>query len=245
MNPSNRSTPLRRGASVVQGVYRQRIAALVTLVSVAFGCVLVLPGCHAWPFRQKERTSLITPAMRMAAIREIGPRAEKSDAEEQRDYCEQLATQIQTEPDPIVRRTIQETIAHFEQPLAEQVLLAGLQDDDVDVRLACCRKLGERGKPAAVQALSALVTDAENIDVQLAAVDALGKIESPESIQALAAALENRDPAMQYAGVKALQQVSDEELGNDVAAWRAFAASKSGATDTSSIATKPDERSAY
>ncbi|QDT00305.1 HEAT repeat domain-containing protein [Adhaeretor mobilis] len=218
---------------------------MLTLFSLAMGCVLVLPGCSAWPFRQKERTSLITPAMRMAAIREVGPRAEKSDAQQQCEYCEQLATQIQTEPDPIVRRTIQETIAKFDQPLAERVLLAGLQDDDADVRVACCRKLGERGKPAAVKALSTLVTEAEEIDVQLAAVDALGKIKSPESIQAIALALENRDPAMQYAGVQAMQQVSDENLGNDVAAWRAFAASKLPGTDTGSIATQPENRSVY
>jgi len=50
---------------------------------------------------------------------------------------------------------------------------------------------------------------------------------------------------MQYAGVQALQQVSDEELGNDVAAWREFAASKSPTINASSIASQPGERSAY
>lgn len=224
----------------------------MSLMSLAFAMTAILatfPGCSSWPFRQKERTTLITPGMRMAAIREIGPRAAKVDAQQQRDYCEQLAIQIQTEPDPIVRRTIQETIAEFDQPLAEQVLLAGLSDEDLDVRLACCRKLGERGKPAAIEALGRLVADAEEIDLQLAAVDALGKIKSPESVAALSKALENRDPAMQYAGVQALQQVSEEslrkELGNDVTAWRQYAQSQTGGTDASSIATQPGERKVY
>ncbi|MEQ8838515.1 MAG: HEAT repeat domain-containing protein, partial [Lacipirellulaceae bacterium] len=222
---------------------------LLALASTALALFTATTGCSSWPFRQKERTSLITPGMRMAAIREIGPRASKVDAEQQKEYCEQLAIQIQTEPDPIVRRTIQETIAEFDQPLAEQVLLAGLNDDDLDVRRACCRKLGERGKPAAIEALGRIVAEAEEVDLKLAAVDALGKIKSPESVAALSKALENRDPAMQYAGVQALQQVSDEsvskELGNDVTAWRQYAQTKVGGTDASSIATQPTERKVY
>ena len=193
---------------------------------LALTALVTVVGCATMPWHERERTTVITPKMRMAAIQEIGLRAQDTDIEEQRRLTEQLATQIQTEPDPIVRRTIQEAIGEFSTPLARDVLIAGLQDDDLDVRLACCQQLGKLADTDAVGALStALETDAK-LDVKLAAVDALGKIKSPLSISALSKAVNDRDPALQYAGVQALKSVSGQELGNDVAAWREYAASQ-------------------
>lgn len=160
--------------------------------------------------------------MRMAAVREYGPRARNADAAEQQRLCEQLAQQIQTEPDPLVRQEIQNTVAEFSTPLALKMLLAGLQDDDLSVRLTCCYRLAEKGDPAAIGPLRmALETDSE-LDVRLAAIDALGKIRSTESVTALGVALADRDPAVQYAGVQALKTASGQDLGNDVAAWQQY-----------------------
>ncbi len=186
--------------------------------------VLTLVGCSSLPWQEKERTTIITPRMRMAAIEEIGLRAKGADAEEQKQLTEQLATQIQTEPDPLVRRAIQESVGQMSTPLAQNMLIAGLQDEDLDVRLACCRALGDRTGPGVISALRvALETDAE-LDVKLSAVDALGKIRSPLSVAALSLAVNDRDPALQYASVQALKSISGKDLGNDVAAWRQYAA---------------------
>ena len=94
------------------------------------------------PWQDQERTSIVTPRMRIAAIQEIGARAADVDAEEQQKLTEQLATQIQTEPDPLVRQAIQESVGQFSTPLSQDVLIAGLQDEDLDVRLTCCQMLG-------------------------------------------------------------------------------------------------------
>jgi HEAT repeat protein len=67
----------------------------------------------------------------------------------------------------------------------------------------------------------------EDIDVRLAAADALGKIKSPEAMQALSVALEDRDPAMQYAGVQSMKSISGKDYGPDVQAWRQVAAGQS------------------
>jgi hypothetical protein len=203
-----------------------------------------LTGCQLWPFGDKERTSIITPAHRVAAIREIGPRARDADQADQSRICEQLAQQIRTEPDPIVRKAIQETIAEFQTPLASAVILAGLNDDDRDVRVACCRLLGQRTDPNAIAPLSKLVAEDADIDVRLAAVDALGAMKNPATVSGLAAALKDRDPAMQYAGVQAMQKVSDEKLGNDVEAWRQYAARVTGSESSTAVAAKPDGSSA-
>jgi hypothetical protein len=197
-------------------------------------------GCQLWPFGRKERTSVITPAMRMASIREFGPRGREADAAEQNRLCEQLAQQIRTEPDPIVRKAIQETIGEFKTPLANAVILAGLNDDDRDVRVTCCRLLGERADPSTIEPLSRLVATDSDLDVRLAAVDALGLMKSPATVPGLAAALKDRDPAMQLAGVEAMKNVTGEELGNDVQAWRDYAARSMGASQpNTAIATQP------
>jgi HEAT repeat protein len=178
--------------------------------------------------------------MRMASIREFGPRGREADAAEQDRICEQLAQQIRSEPDPIVRRAIQETIGEFNTPLASAVILAGLNDDDRDVRVTCCRLLAKRNDPAAVGPLSQIVATDADLDVRLAAVDALGEMKTPAAIQGLAAALKDRDPALQFAGVQSMKKASGEDLGNDVEAWRQYAARSTGAAQpNSAIAAQP------
>lgn len=196
-----------------------------------------LVGCSSLPFQhQRESTSIITPGMRMAAIQEIGARAADADAEEQQRLTEQLATQIQTEPDPLVRQAIQRSVAQLPTPLAQSVLIAGLQDESLDVRLACCYGLGQRTDPSVISALRVALETDEALDVKLSAIDALGQIKSPQSVSALALAVNDRDPAMQYAGVQALKSISGKDLGNDVAAWRQYAA---GEQPEISLAARP------
>ena len=193
-------------------------------------------GCASLPWQEQERTSIITPRMRIATIQEIGSRADDADADEQQRLTEQLATQIQTEPDPLVRQAIQEVMGRFSTPLARDAQIAGLQDDDLDVRLTCCQGLAGRGDVSAISALRIALETDESLDVKLAAIDALGQIKSPQSVSALAIAVNDRDPALQYAGVQALKAVSGQDLGNDVVAWRQYA---SGAQPQISVAERP------
>jgi hypothetical protein len=196
----------------------QFVVALVALVASSSGCAL-------WPFKDNDRSTIITPAMRAASIREMGVRAEDAGDADQAKICQELAQQIRTEPDPIVRRAIQESVAKCHAPLAPAVLVAGLSDEDRDVRTACCRLLGQRKDAEAVAPLSRIVSTDEDAEVRMAAVKALGAFQTPESIRGLAAAVKDRDPAMQYAGVKAMKEASGKDLGNDVEAWRQYAES--------------------
>ncbi len=202
-----------------------------------------LAGCSLWPWASKDRTSIITPAMRVSSIREMAPRARDANEADQLAMCEQLAQQIRTEPDPIVRLAIQETIAECRSPLAQTVLLAGLNDEDRDVRIACCRMLGRCADPAAVGPLGHVVGADPDADVRMAAVDALGNIKSSGSVQGIAAALQDRDPALQYAGVEAMKRATGADLGNDVQAWRQYAANAAGGAGATqpaaSIASQP------
>jgi HEAT repeat protein len=187
-------------------------------------------GCQSlswprtWPFPEYERTTYHTPSMRVEALEQFGMRSMGVDTPEQREITDQLARQMQVEPDPLVRQAVVRAIAEFRTPIAQQVLEAGLADEDEAVRIACCKALGKRAETVSIQSLAnALRADAD-IDVRLAAAEALGNIKSPESVQALAVALDDRDPAMQYAGVQSMKSVTGQDYGPDVQAWRAVAA---------------------
>ena len=202
-------------------------------------------GCSTWPFAKKERTSIITPGMRMAAVREIGARAPKADMAEQQQICEQLARQIQTEPDPLVRMEIQNTVAAFKAPLAQKMLVAGLNDEDTEVRLTCCYRLAERAEQATIGPLRETMTSDTNLDVRLAAIDALAKMNSSDTISALGTALEDRDPAVQYAAVQALKSASGEDFGNDVSAWQQFVAGEVPSKPEISVAERVQQFSPF
>ena len=77
---------------------------------------------------------------------------------------------------------------------------------------------------ASVKSLESSLRADEDIDVRLAAAEALGKIKSPEAVQAIRVALDDRDPALQYAGVQSMKSITGQDYGPDVQAWRQVAA---------------------
>lgn len=198
-----------------------RISSVLALVVASSTGCTVTPDM--WPFRDNEITNYQTPALRTGAIREFAAKSNGLDTPEQQEITSQLARQIQVEPDPLVRAAIVETIAKFNTPLAGQVLVAGLGDSDPVVRRKCCHGLGEKQQLAAIEPLARALREDSDPDVRMAATKALGRIESPESIKALAAALQDRDPAMQFAAMQSVKQLSGEDFGGDVRAYLQYA----------------------
>jgi len=203
---------------------RSHFALLVACAACAVaGCTSSF-AYRGWPMPEHDRTSFHTPKMRLDAIKQFAARADGTDSTEQREYVDQLARQIQIEPDPLVREAIVRATGEFRTPLAYQILEAGLKDESDMVRLASCESLGDRQESRAVPGLAAIVRDDENKDVRLAATEALGKIKDPSAVSALAIALDDRDPALQYVGVQSMKSVTGKDYGGDVAAWRQVAA---------------------
>ncbi|HVT28789.1 MAG TPA: HEAT repeat domain-containing protein [Lacipirellulaceae bacterium] len=189
-----------------------------------------------WPFPERKLTTYRTPAMRVDAIHEFAQRSTGVDTPEQRKITDQLARQIQVEPDPLVRQAIVSSIAEFQTPMAEQVLEAGLSDENSSVRLTCCQALGRRAEPNSVPSLTSALRSDKSVDVRLAAADALGKIKSPEATKALEIALDDRDPALQYAGVQSLKAITGQDYGPDVQVWRQVVEGKNPPLPTPTIA---------
>jgi len=176
---------------------------------------------------EHDHTSFHTPAMRIDTVRQFASRADGTNSTEQRRYTDQLARQIQIEPDPLVREAIIHATAEFRTPLALQMLEAGLRDESPLVRIACCQSLGARAETTCVSNLADVLRDDEDQDVRLAATEALGNVRDPTAVAALAIALDDRDPALQFVGVQSMKSITGKDYGGDVAAWRQVAAGKS------------------
>jgi hypothetical protein len=202
---------------------------------VAAGCQSI-PHPNIWPFPEYDRTTYHTPSMRVDAVRQFAERSTHVDSPEQRKLADQLAKQIQIEPDPIVRLAVVQTIAEFKTPMAQQVLEAGLNDDDDAVRIACCQELGKRGDAASVEKLGTVLRSDAGMDVRLAAAKALGHFKTPESMKALVAALDDRDPALQFVGVQSMKSASGKDYGPNVEAWRQVANGEALPPEVPSIA---------
>src|SRR4029079_15194099 len=178
--------------------------------------LIVLGGCATydryrptfWPFPERKLTTYHTPSMRVDAVSAFAQQSTGVDSAEQRQITDQLARQIQVEPDPLVRQAVVTSIAEYKTPMAQQVLEAGMNDDNAAVRLACCRALGKRAETTSVACLAGALRSDKDVDVRMAAAEALGKVNSPDSIKALAVALDDRDPALQYAGVQSLKAIT-------------------------------------
>jgi HEAT repeat protein len=195
---------------------------LASAVAASCGCSSFL-GYRGWPFPERDRTTFLTPAMRIDTIKQFARQSNGTDSEEQRKLTDQLARQIQIESDPLVRKAIIDAVAEFRTPLAPQILQAGLNDSNADVRLACCRALGPRAEALSVANLATVLRDDEDPDVRVAAAEALGKIKSDAAMTALVVAIDDRDPALQYVGMQSLKSISGKDYGGDVAAWRLLA----------------------
>ena len=206
--------------------------------------LIALGGCATydryrptfWPFPERKLTTFHTPSMRVDAVHEFAMKSTGVDSPEQRQITDQLARQIQVEPDPLVRQAVGTSISEYKTPMALQVLQAGLNDENPSVRISCCRALAKRADPTSVQPLSGALKQDKDIDVRMAAAEALGKINSPEAIKALGVALDDRDPALQYAGVQSLKAITGKDYGPDVQAWRQVAAGQAPAPYTPSVA---------
>jgi hypothetical protein len=88
-----------------------------------------------------------------------------------------------------------------------QVLSHGLEDDDIDVRLAAIRAMGDLKEP------------------QIAS----------ETVRTLGVALEDKDPAIQYRAIESLRDVSGRDYGNNLVAWREFVQGGQPAVATPSV----------
>jgi HEAT repeat protein len=201
---------------------------------VAIALAALLPavvGCSGWlPWtasdKSKKNAELYGPTanQRIEQLAADAKQAKAAGASHGVDFTRQLAEQLLTEHDARVRCEIVTTAGEFDTASALAICKGALQDPDERVRMRACDVWRKRGGSEAVQLLANRYRADRELDVRLRAIRMLGELENDGAIPVLAEALEDPDPAVQYRAVAALKQVSGRDLGNDVNAWREWAA---------------------
>jgi HEAT repeat protein len=192
---------------------------------------LVTAGCAGWRNRldpkkvaaEREKYGA-TADQRISDLEAEAARAQKGAGSEQIVFTEALVSKVLAEHDPRVRAAMLRVAAGFDTPSAVAICRGALEDPEPRVRMAACEAWRKRGGPEAVSLLAARASADTEIDVRLQALRELGSLGDAAAVPALARALEDPDPAVQYRAVSALKAVSGRDLGDDVNAWRTWAA---------------------
>lgn len=212
----------------------------LAIVLCSFVVLAVTCGCAGWaPWKDpKEAARLaekygMTAKQRIADLEKRAKEAAQGDEERRAAFSQELAQSIVSEHDPRVRASIVEIASKFDVSVASAVCQGALQDPDARVRLAACDAWAAKGGDRAVELISIRCREETDVDVRLRAIRALGKLKQKSSIPVLAQSLEDPDPAIQYRAVAALKEVSGRDLGDDVNAWRQWAAADEATRDAS------------
>ncbi len=191
----------------------------------------MLAGCASWsPWKRQEKAIKdqekygYTADTRIKKLAERSKVAKSESTESQLEFTQDLVRMMLEEHDPRVRGKILETAASYDTAAATAICTGAMQDPNEMVRLRACDVWAKRGGAEAVTLLSTRFQTDADLDVRLRALKMLGELKDKQAIPVLARALEDADPAVQYRAVASLKQVSGRDLGNDVNAWREWAA---------------------
>jgi len=192
---------------------------------------LMLTGCASWsPWARKEKSVRdqekygFTADTRIKKLAERSKTVKSESTQNQLEFTQDLVRMMLEEHDPRVRSKILETAAEYDTAAATAICSGAMQDPNEMVRIRACDVWAKRGGAEAVQLLATRFQTDADLDVRLRALKMLGELKDKQAIPVLARALEDGDPAVQYRAVASLKQVSGRDLGNDVNAWREWAA---------------------
>ena len=192
---------------------------------------LMLTGCASWsPWNRREKSARdqekygFTADTRIKKLAERSKTVKSESTQNQLEFTQDLVRMMLEEHDPRVRSKILETAAEYDTAAATAICTGAMQDPNEMVRIRACNVWAKRGGAEAVQLLATRFQTDADLDVRLRALKMLGELKDKQAIPVLARALEDGDPAVQYRAVASLKQVSGRDLGNDVNAWREWAA---------------------
>jgi hypothetical protein len=196
----------------------------------------MLGGCASGPFEDlawlnpihrqewaKDNHDANNYHNRIVEYRKIASTIRGFSPELQDTLAQDLALEFEHETDPLYRIEIVRAMGPSTSPAAEGGLKKAIKDPNSNVRMAACVAWRKRGGAAAAKALSeVLVGDTDRI-VRISAARALGDLKDPSTMRSLGLAMEQGDPAMQYACVEALKSISGKDYGSNLSAWQELA----------------------
>jgi HEAT repeat protein len=199
------------------------IASLAFLSGCADGPVPEMRTLNPWLRKQwnEDEQRVTTYHRKVADLADLRAKALHMASTERDETAVQLAERLKEEKSLALRAEFVRTLAAFNTPVAQEAVLASMNDESASVRVLACKALGHTPSAAGFQALSNAVTADNDLDVRLIAARELGKFRGFEAPQALRPALDDRDPALQLAAMRSLEALDGhKEYRRNVAVWR-------------------------
>lgn len=211
--------------------------------------ILLLGGCASGPLEDlawmnpihrqewaKDDNDANNYHNRIKEYRTIASTIHQFSPASQDELCQDLSLELEHESDPLYRIEIVRALGQSSSPAAEGGLRNAIKDPNTEVRLAACDAWKKRGGESAPKVLSeALVGDTDR-NVRIRAAKSLGDLKDPSTMRSLGLAIEEDDPAMQFACVESLKKISGKDYGNNLSAWQEFAEGGNPPEEPTSIA---------
>lgn len=220
------------------------------------GCLATASGCVDGPLYALKRVNPYYTSQ-WDKDREHGPtyddrynellfvknRLPNMEPAEQAEWAERLATIVQTDVSAEIRAQAVASIGAINTPAATRALNAASSDDSEKVRLAACEAWKFHGGDAASDMLSSMATRSdETTSVRQAAIASLAAFPGANVQSTLSNLIDDRSPAIQYQVAQSLTEITGQELGGDIAAWKQYLASQQTTSgDTNMLANEIPE----
>ncbi len=161
---------------------------------------------------------------------------------EQAEWAERLAVLAQKDVSAEMRAQTVKTIASLDSPSVTQALNAASSDDVEKVRLAACEAWKQHGGSAAIDMLSSIaMRKDETTSVRQAAIASLAELPEANAEDTLARLIDDPSPAIQFQVAQSLSDLTGQEYGGDIGAWKQYLASRAPAENKSMLGDKIPE----
>jgi len=189
------------------------------------------------------------PHVRGKLIREKGTQGATASEADREILVAQLMYEYKTSPDPNMRRATVDSLAKIPHPDRDRYMREILRDDNPFVRISALEALGKTWSGSKESLTTLLIEQAKtdpDKDVRVAAVRILGDVTPKDSqprrnittisairdgfapedrrlqeivVLELGNLLHDRDPAVRYASMQSLRQITNLDYGHDINRW--------------------------
>lgn len=209
----------------------------VAPIGLSLIAVILVAGCMDGPFYaikrinpyyhaqwSKDRKLGKTYVQRLRELEEFESQLGSMDATDQSEWSSTLAEIAQKDASPEMRIRAIRGLASLDTAAATSALNQASADDVEKVRMAACKAWAAKGGPDASSMLMTLAKEDESTSVRQAAIDSLGKLDDPSLVATLGTMLDDQSPAIVYQTAESLAELTGEEFGGDIEAWRNYVA---------------------
>jgi len=210
------------GTLPTQGSWiRRALTAALLVVPCVAGCSS-FSGTTAASFLRRVREDP-DPNVRYLAYHKLASIQCYNDQEQVKEAVATLIDKYENGKEPVATRAvICRTLGELRDPLAREVLIKAVSDNEGLVRAQACRALGQVGRPEDATILSRVMTVDTLEDCRIAAIEGLGELKAndPRILDVLIQGMDHVDPAIRLASLNALRRITGKDLGVEPGPWR-------------------------